>query len=233
MESLIQWARGPAFYFSLTFMLAGLARHVLVTLWEMRRTMRRAGDKSLPYRSAIIATLKWLFPIGKMKQQFLFTLTSVLFHIAIITVPLLLAGHVVLWARGLGVSWPAIPNSVADLLTVIAVVTAVALLVQRLAARATRALSRPQDYALPLLIAVPFATGFLMMHPAVNPFCYSATLLVHVMSANLILVLIPTTKLSHMVLMPSVQIVSEMGWRWPSDAGSRVAVALGKQQEPV
>jgi nitrate reductase gamma subunit len=72
-----------------------------------------------------------------------------------------------------------------------------------------------------------------MMHPLVNPLSYSATFLVHILSANLVMILMPITKLSHAVLLPSVQVVSEMGWRWPADAGSRVAVALGKQGEPV
>ena len=233
MEPWIQWARGPAFVFAFTFMVVGLLRHAVVTLWEMRRTMRRAGDKALPYRPAIVATFKWLFPLGKMRRQFLFTLTSVLFHVAILIVPVFLAGHIALWARGTGASWRAIPNGVADVLTIVAVVTAVALVVQRLASRATRALSRPQDYLLPLVIAVPFVTGLLMMHSAYNPFAYSATLFVHVISADLVLILIPITKLSHVVLLPSTQVVSEMGWRWPADAGSRVGLALGKEGEPV
>jgi nitrate reductase gamma subunit len=233
MDTLIEWARGPAFVFALAFMLGGLLRHAALTLWEMRKTMRRAGDKSLAYGPALKATLRWLFPLGKLRHQFLFTLSSLLFHVAILVVPLFLAGHIALWARGIGLSWPAIPESVADVLTVVAVVAGMALVVQRLAARATRALSRFQDYALPLLIALPFATGFLIAHPALNPFSFSATLLVHILSANLILVLMPITKLSHAVLLPSAQVVSEMGWRWPADAGSRVAIALGKQDEPV
>ena len=112
-------------------------------------------------------------------------------------------------------------------------VTAVALVIERAAARATRSLSRFQDYALPLVIAVPFASGFLVMHAAMNPFSHEAMLFVHVMSANLVLVLIPITKLSHMAFFPSVQMVSEMAWHWPSDSGSRVGIALGKENEAI
>jgi len=233
MEAWIEWARGPAFLFSFTFMAAGLLRHVAVTAWEMRRTMRRAGDKSVPYGAALAATFKWLFPLGKLKHQLLFSLASIAFHLAILIVPIFLAGHIVLWGRGLGIQWPSIPNGWADVLTIVAVIAAVGLVVQRLAARATRALSRPQDYLLPLIIAVPFASGFLLVHPAINPFSYSATFLVHILSGNLVLVLMPITKLSHVVLMPSSQVVAEMGWRWPADAGSKVAVALHKEEEPV
>lgn len=233
MESWVAWARGPVFLFALTFMLLGLARHAVLTVWEVVRAMRRAGDKTLPYRQIVVATLKWLFPADKIKNQPVFSLTSMSFHVAILIVPIFLGGHIVLWARGLGVSWPAIPNLLADVLTIVAVVTAVALVVQRATARATRALSRFQDYALPLVIAVPFASGFLAMHPAVNPFPHEATLFVHIMSANLLLVLIPVTKLSHAVLIPGVQLVSEVAWRWPPDAGSRLAATLGKENEPI
>ncbi len=233
MEFWLAWARGPAFLFAFSFMLLGLARLVALTAWEMARAMRRAGDKTLPYRQVLTATLKWLLPFDKLKDRLLLGLTSLTFHIAILIVPVFLAGHIALWARGLGISWPAIPNPLADVLTIVAIVMAVALVIQRAAARPTRALSRFQDYAIPLVVAVPFVSGFLAMHPLASPFSYEATLFVHVMSANLVFVLIPITKLSHMVLIPGVQMVSEVAWHWPPDAGSKVAVALGKENEPI
>jgi nitrate reductase gamma subunit len=233
MQSWVAWARGPAFLFAFTFMLLGLIRHVALTIWELARAMHRAGDKTFPYRQVLMATLKWLFPVGKVTDQLLFSLTSVLFHVAVLIVPIFLAGHIALWARGLGVSWPGIPNRWADVLTMVAVITAVALVIQRVWARTTRALSRFQDYALPVIIAVPFASGFLVMHPWMNPFSYEATFFVHIMSANLVLVLIPITKLSHVVLLPSVQLVSEVAWHWPPDAGSKLAVTLGKEHQPI
>jgi nitrate reductase gamma subunit len=138
-----------------------------------------------------------------------------------------------LWARGLGISWPGIPNGLADVLTIVCLITAVGLVVQRAAARATRTLSRFQDYAIPLAIAVPFASGFLAMHPSGNPFSHDATLLVHILSANVVLVLMPITKLSHAALIPGVQLVSEVAWHWPPDAGSKLAATLGKENEPI
>ena len=43
----------------------------------------------------------------------------------------------------------------------------------------------------------------------------------------------PLTKLSHMILMPFTQLVSELAWHFPPDAGTRVAVTLGKENEPI
>ena len=233
MESWVEWARGPAFVCAFSFMLLGLIRHAALTMWEIARALRRAGDKKVPYFQLFLATVKWLFPVGKLKDRLFLSLTSVLFHIAVLIVPIFLGGHIALWARGIGISWRAIPNQVADVLTIVAVVTAVALVAQRAGSGATRALSRFQDYVIPLVVAVPFATGFFVMHPSLNPFSYEAVLFVHVMSANILFVLVPVTKLSHIVLIPTVQLVSEVAWHWPSDAGSKLAVTLGKEHEPI
>jgi nitrate reductase gamma subunit len=233
MESWLQWARGPFFWAALTFMILGLARHVFVTVTEVVRVTRRAGDKNIPYLKLTAATLAWLFPLGKLKDRAFFGITSMVFHVSIILVPIFLAGHIVLWQRGLGISWPAIPHLLADVLTVAAVVTAVLLVIQRAAARHTRSLSRFQDYFLPLFIAIPFGSGFLVMHPTLNPVPYDVAMLIHVMSANIAFILMPLTKLSHAVLLPGTQIVSEVAWHWPADAGSKVGAALGKGGEPV
>jgi len=233
MEHWLEWARGPAFIFSFSFMILGLARHLGLTLWEIYRTWQRAGDKTLPLSQIWWSTIQWLVPVGRIRLNPLFSFTSILFHIAILIVPLFLAGHVVLWFRGTGLSWPVIPNAFADVLTIVAVITAVVLVVQRLSAKSTRVLSRPQDYVLPLIIAVPFVSGFLVMHPAYNPFSYSTVMFAHVMSANLIMVLIPLTKLTHAALLPGVQLVAELGWHWPPDAGNRLALTLGKDKERI
>ena len=233
MEAMIDFARGPLFVGAFSFMVLGYIRHVALTLMEVKRALNRAGDKTLPGKLIWRATLKWLNPLGDLKNRLMMRIFSVLFHISILIVPLFLAGHIVLWTRGTGLHWPAIPNEAADLLTIVAMVTAVILVVQRTLSRATRALSRFQDYALPLIVALPFASGFLLMHPFVNPFSFESTLLVHIMSANLVFVLMPTTKLSHAVLLPSVQLVSEVGWHWPKESGSRVGIDLNKEGEPV
>ncbi len=230
MDYLVEWARGPAFVFSFSFMVLGLLRHASLTFWQLGRAWRRAGDRELPLRKLAAETMRWIFPADRLRTQPLFSATSILFHIAILIVPIFLAGHIALWARGIGVSWPAVPNDVADVLTILAVVTSLVLVIQRLAAPATRALSRLQDYTLPLLIALPFASGFLVMHPAFNLFSYQAVLFVHVMSANLLMALVPLTKLTHAVIFPGTQLISELGWHWPPDAGSRLAVTLGKEE---
>ena len=233
MDVWLRLAMGPLFWTALTFMIFGLLRHVVLAIWEGARAYQRAGDKYIPVGKVLGNTLKWLVPFDRLRNRWLYSLTTLLFHVGVILVPLLLAGHIALWEKALGLSWPALPNSIATILTLVVVVTVLAVVIQRLAARDSRVLGRFQDYALPLFIAVPFITGFLVMHPAWNPFTRDPTLLVHVLSADLLIFLVPVTKLSHMILLPFTQIISELAWHFPPDAGSRVAVTLGKENEPI
>ncbi len=233
MDVWLRWAMGPLFWTALAFMVLGLIRHVGLTLWEGSKAYGRAGDKDFPVGRLVGTTVHWLLPVGRVWNRGLYSLTTVLFHIGVILVPLFLAGHIELWREGIGLSWPALPNDVATTLTWIVIATSMVVVVQRVAARDSRALSRFQDYALPLFILVPFLTGFLVMHPAWNPFSRDPVLLVHVLSADLLIFMVPLTKLSHMILMPFTQLVSELAWHFPRDAGHRVGVTLGKENEPI
>jgi len=233
MDAWIDFAMGPLFWTALVFMVFGLLRHMALTLWESFKAYRRAGDKVMPTGKIVGTTLRWLIPVDRLQNRWIYSLTTLLFHVGVILVPLFLAGHIALIRAGVGLSWPALPNNLATILTWVVIVTAVAVVVQRVGAKDSRALSRFQDYALPLFIAVPFLSGFLVMHPAWNPFSRDPTLLVHVLSADLLIFMVPLTKLSHMILLPLTQLVSELAWHFPQDAGNRVGVTLKKENEPI
>lgn len=233
MDVWLEWARGPVFRFALAFMILGLIRHLALTVWEIGRAVQRAGDRRIPYAKLARATLEWLFPFTRANERVVYSVTTVAFHVSIIVAPLLLGAHIELIRSGIGFGWPAIPNILADALTLIAIVTAVALIVQRVVARDSRGLSGFSDYALPLIVALPFVTGFLAARPTLSLFSYETTMFLHVMSANFVLVLIPITKLSHCALLPTTQIISEVAWHFTPNAGSRIAAALGKEDEAI
>jgi len=236
MEQWLEWARGPVFRACFVIMLLGLVRAVLlntVSVVSLIQKSRKNG-RAVPWRRIFVASLDWVFPIKKgFESRAVFSFTSMLFHVAMIVTPIFLAGHILLFDRGLGISWPAISNSAADYLTLIAIFAGIALLVERVGSGGSRAISRVQDYLLPPLIVVPFITGYLAMHPGINPFGYYGTMFVHVMSGNLIFLLIPFTKLSHVALFPGTQLVSELGWHLEPGAGERVAITLNKENQPI
>ena len=236
MEQWLEWARGPVFRACFVIMLLGLARVVVLNTVSIASLVyaSKKNGRTVPWGPVLTATLQWIFPVKKgLEARAVFSATSMLFHVCIIVTPIFLGAHILLWERGLGFSWPAISNLAADYLALLAILTGVALLAQRVGAPASRAISRAQDYFLPLLIIVPFFTGYLAMHPSLNPFGYNGTMFVHVMSANLIFLLIPFTKMSHVVLFPGTQLISEMGWHLKPGAGEQVAIALGKENESI
>ena len=69
------------------------------------------------------------------------------------------------------------------------------------------------------------------MHPLINPFDYNTTMFVHVMSGNLLFILIPFTKMTHMVLFPFSQFISELGWFLNPQSGYEVMMTLDKENE--
>ena len=58
-------------------------------------------------------------------------------------------------------------------------------------------------------------------------------MLVHALSGDLVLMLIPFTKMSHVVRLPVTQLITELGWHLEPGAGERVARALHTEEEPI
>lgn len=233
MIEWLEWARGPAFVFSFSLMVLGLMRNVLLTIWGIAKTMLRAGDKKIAWKNLIATSMAWILPFKKLKERLWYSLASIFFHIGIIIVPIFLIEHVALWRRGIGISWFTISRTLADGLTLLTIAMIILLLIGRLGSREARTLTRGQDIILPLIILIPFVSGFLASHPSFNPFAYQATMLVHVLSSNLVMCLIPFTKLCHCVILPFTQVVAEVGWHFPPNTGTEVRMNLGKEVDSV
>ncbi len=235
MDTWIAVARGPLLKIALLTMLLGLARQILLQMWEIAWAFRRAGDQVVPWKLAIRRNLEWLIPWRylRRRERITYNFISFLFHVGIISVPVFLAGHVAIWRESLGVAWWTLPPRLADWLTVMTVATALALLLMRLGHGASRQLSQLQDWLLPVLCAVPCITGFFVAHPLISPIGPQLMYLLHLLSAEFLLVVVPFSKLVHMVLFWVSQTSTELGWRFPPGSGERVRATLGKGEEGV
>ena len=228
MEAWIEFGRGPLFRLVFSLMVLGLLRVFSLTAVGVGEAYRRNSDRIIPWKEIARQTVGWLFPVSKLwRKRPLYGTTSVLFHAGLLVVPLFLAAHVLLWRRGLGFAWPAIPAQVADYLTLLAVATGLGLFLGRVFHRGSRSISRLQDYLWPLLLVVPFVTGYICTHAAIGPRAYQQTMLIHIYSADLVMLLIPFTKIAHCVLAPMSQLVTAVSWKFVPGAGDRVAATLG------
>jgi len=233
MDVWIDLARGPLFRIAVAVLVLGLAYRSGVLIAHIVRAWRRAGDPQLPIAEVAAATLRWIVPVRLLAARPLYSAASFLFHLGILIVPLFLAGHVALLAGLLPAGWPVLPAAVADALTLVAVVALAGLLLGRVATRSSRALGRTQDWTILVLLLGLVVTGLLVAHPLFAPFDARSLLLAHILIGDLALALTPVTKIAHCVLYPFTQIVFRLGWHFPAESGRHVAIALGKENEPV
>lgn len=233
MEAWIDFGSGALFRLSFSLMLLGLLRVFLLTIIEIVAAYRRSPDRIVAWREIAGQTLAWLLPVGRLwRKRPIYSVTSFLFHVGLLLVPCFLAAHVLLWKRSVGIAWPAIPQDLADWLTLLTIVTGLGLFFGRLLHPAARALSRRQDYLWPLLLVVPFATGYICSNAPIRPSTYQPLMLVHVYSADLILLLMPFTKIAHCVLAPLSRLATAVAWKFVPGAGDRVAGTLGFEDRP-
>jgi nitrate reductase gamma subunit len=225
MEQMLDFARGPFFALTFGFMVLGLLRLVVIQAYSLAVGKgRRLRDA--PWRRILGDALTWALPVRHfIKGTVLFSSASFVLHLGLIVVPLFLAEHVVLWEAFVRIDLPAIGRGLADLLTLTTLVCLGILLGCRLFVRRHRAVSRPIDYVLLVIIMLPFATGYLALHPELNPFRWDAVMLVHVLSAELLFILVPSTKLAHVVTF-AFDRISAVHWQLRPGAGDKVAEAL-------
>ncbi len=222
MDSLLTFARGPLFCFCFLLMLLGLVRLGLLTLFDLARALRNAGDKRVPYGQLAQEAVLALIP---SRRNAVHGTIALLFHAGLIVVPLFLLDHILLWRSAWGISWAHLPKAAADALTLATIAAGIVLLAGRIFSRNARFLSGPMDYALLALIVVLFASGFLASRPY-SPIGYDTAMLIHVLCGNAMLVLIPFTKLSHCLLYPLMRVGTNIAWRFPPRAGEEVNMAL-------
>jgi nitrate reductase gamma subunit len=132
-----------------------------------------------------------------MRRQPVFTFVVFVFHITLLAVPLFLNAHNILWDESWGISLWSLPDTLSDLMTVILLVSIIFLVVRRLVRSEVRILTEAWDFVLLALTALPFLTGFLAYHQF-GP--YELMMILHLLTAEIILILIPFTKLAHMIL---------------------------------
>jgi len=234
VETWIEFGRGPLFRLAFSLMVLGLLRAVVIAAIGISEAYRRNSDKIVPWRAVVRQTIGWLVPVGRLwGARPLYSVTSVLFHAGLLAVPLFFAAHARLWRSAAGSAWPGMPRQLADSLTLLTIAAGAALFCGRVFQKAARALSRLQDYIWPPLLLVPFVTGYLCVHAGLTPKLYQQLMFVHIYAADLILLMIPFTKVAHCVLAPLSQAVTAVAWKFVPGAGENVAATLGYADRPI
>jgi nitrate reductase gamma subunit len=189
---------GPALWAAFTIFIGGTFVR-LAYLFGLSRERDKVFYNHMDWSWGLRSIVHWLIPWGSvsMRNQPVFTLMFVAFHICLLGVPLFLNAHNMLWDESFGISLWSMPDDWADILTIALMVSAVGLLLRRLLRPEVRILTSTWDYALLVLSVIPFATGFLAYHQWGD---YQTMLILHVLFGEILLIVIPFTKLGHIVL---------------------------------
>jgi len=233
MDLWIETARGPLFRVALTILILGLGYRIVVVVLQIATAWHRAADRRLPGTDIVAATVGWLVPVRLLRSRPVYSAASFLFHIGVIVVPLFLVGHAALLAGILPRGWPTLSPTVADALTLACLAALVVLLMGRVGVKSARKLTRAQDVLILVVLLLTVLFGYLASHPTQSPFDARAMLLFHILGGNLVMVLVPTTKIAHCALYPFTQLLFQLGWHFPADTGRHVAIALAKEDEPI
>ncbi|MFZ1983810.1 MAG: hypothetical protein WAU91_05305 [Desulfatitalea sp.] len=193
---------GPLAWIAFTIFFVGL---IWRGIWYVRgldwRLDRVSYGQNVGYgiRGALRSIVRWLIPYGTHSWRFYsgFTALVFIFHIGLLLTPIFLLAHNLLLQERWGVRLPALPEALADTLTVAMLVAALLILLRRMALPEVRILTKLYDIVLLLIAVTPFLTGFLAYHQVGS---YPFWLIAHIVSGEIMLVAIPLTKLSHFLL---------------------------------
>ncbi len=189
---------GPALWIVFAVFIGGLMTRLAFLIGlsrERDRVFYNHADLTWGFKSIFY----WIIPWGSdaMRRQPVFAFMVFLLHIALLAVPLFLNAHNLLWHEAFGISLPSLPDTVADGLTVALIGAGIFLLVRRIVRPEVRILTSTWDYTLLILTLLPFVTGLCAYHQWGD---YPTMLLLHILSGQVLLILIPFTKLGHMLL---------------------------------
>jgi nitrate reductase gamma subunit len=191
--------RGPLAWASLLLFVLGSLYRILSMLQEAKKDKVVYPYMSLKFSLRSIA--HWVVPFGSrnMRMRPVMTVVSFVFHICLVLLPLLLLAHAVLWYESWTVQWWSLPEPVADVMTVLVILSCVFFGVRRITQPEVRNVTSASDFVLLSIVLLPFLTGFLAYH---QWGAYRPMLIAHILAGEIMLVAIPFTRLSHMLFFP-------------------------------
>ena len=195
---MYQFLTGPALWATFIIFLGGLAGRLII-LFRLSRRKDRIIYNHASLTWGLKSIFIWLIPWGtaSMRNQPIFSLMAFIFHICLLAVPLFLTAHNILWDEAFGFSLWSMPDNWADVLTLVCIGTILFLLIRRLVRPEVHILTSVWDYTLLVATMLPFLTGFLAYHQF-GP--YETLMILHILFSETLLILIPFSKLGHMIL---------------------------------
>lgn len=200
MNGFINFIMGPMVWISFLIFVFGVLYNIIRVIVAAKAKEPFVFEyMQLKYSLRSIGA--WLIPFfpKSTRQQPVFYAVSYLFHLALFLAPIFLMSHIMLIEEAFGITWFALNDGVADILTLIVIAALIFFTVRRMIQPEVKFLTSFSDYLLIAVVCLPFITGFLAYHQF---FAYRWITIIHVICGELMLILLPFSRLRHMILAP-------------------------------
>lgn len=204
---LLEFARGPALWFSLVVLAAGTAWR-LYAIWRLgARADLSEPRQARPLAGALRGILVHMFPReGVSRGTALAYFNGYVYHLGLAVIVFGYRPHLHFIERLTGLSWPALPEPVVFVAVGLTFVSLFIALMERLTDPVRRLLSGFDDYFSWCVVFLPLATGMIAIHQSYPAGAAPAApldplpLAVHLLSVELLFVWLPFGKLAHAFL---------------------------------
>jgi nitrate reductase gamma subunit len=192
---LLTFARGSALNWALIIFVIG----IVLRLFEIFGLSRKA-DLATPrthspgsgWRTMLARSIP---PPGMLKRDPVTYIGGYVFHLGLLFAIFFFAPHIEFFRSMTGLHWPNLPTALVDASVVAAMVALGMLLAHRLNNPVKRMLSGFGDYLAWTVTLLPLLTGYMAYHHLL--FEYTLMLSLHLFSVELLLVVLPFSKLFH------------------------------------
>jgi nitrate reductase gamma subunit len=200
MHDLYAFVSGPLVWVAFIIFFGG-SIYRLVSMALLAKKKDGVVFEYFNFKYALRSILHWIIPFASTNWRLhpWMTIVTFAFHICLIFTPVFLFAHIILIKESWDISWWAMPDGLADILTLVVIGSCVFFFIRRKVLPEVKYLTSTSDYVILVLIALPFITGFWTYHqwPA-SEFMG----ILHILSGEVMLAVIPFTKLSHMLFFP-------------------------------
>ncbi len=192
---LLTWARGDGLDYAVGIFLLGV-------IWRLIEIYSLGRKKDLSASRSVAGASGWhtlfrrsLPPSGMVKKSPVSYIGGYTFHIGLVIVVFLFAPHILLIRSLTGLSWPGLPSQFIDLAAVVTMAAMVVVLADRINKPVKRYLSTFGDWFTWTVTFLPVLTGWMAVQHLLLP--YTTMLALHILSVEVLLVVLPFTKLFH------------------------------------
>ena len=200
MDELYRWATGPLVWLAFIVFIGGsLFRLTRLLLLVHRKENFIYSYMSLKF--SLRSILHWLTPFGTANWRLhpWLTIVTFSFHICLVLTPIFLLAHIVMWDEAWNISWWALPDGLAIVMTLVVIGGCLFFFIRRRVTPEVAYVTAASDYVILLLTAAPFVTGLIAYFQWFDVRFFT---LLHVLAGEAMLVAVPFTRISHMLFAP-------------------------------